>query len=159
MPTEIERKFLVLDDSWRAAADRGHPCRQGYIAAENGRTVRVRIVEEAAFLTIKGPACGISRAEFEYPIPPADAESLLAEHCLVPLIEKTRYLVPHAGATFEVDVFAGENDGLVVAELELPAEDTPFPRPAWLGKEVSDDRRYTNLALARHPFRSWHNGT
>ena len=149
---EIERKFLVSGDAWRNGS--GVLYRQGYLNRDKARTVRVRIAGDAAFLTIKGQSVGASRAEFEYPIPVADAQALLAL-CDGPLIEKTRYLVPHAGHQWEVDEFAGDNAGLVVAELELVSEDEAFESPAWLGEEVTHDARYFNSNLATQPYASW----
>jgi adenylate cyclase len=149
---EIERKFLVLDMRWQT--EPGVPYRQGYLNRDKARTVRVRIAGEGAFLTIKGVSVGATRTEFEYPIPAADAQALLAL-CEGPLIEKTRYRVLHEGTLWEVDVFAGDNAGLVVAEVELTSEDQPFARPAWLGVEVTHDARYFNSNLASHPFAMW----
>lgn len=152
MAVEIERKFLVTGDGWRNGS--GVLYRQGYLNRDKSRTVRVRIAGDAAFLTIKGRSVGATRAEFEYPIPVADAQALLAL-CDGPLIEKTRYRVPHAGHEWEVDVFAGDNAGLVVAELELQSESEAFAAPAWLGEEVSHDARYFNSNLATQPFCTW----
>ncbi len=154
MATEIERKFLLRDDSWRSGA-RGRRYRQGYIMSGSGVTVRVRTVEEQGFLTIKGKSRGAVRAEYEYPVPLADAREMLATLCEKPLIEKTRYLVEYGGFTWEIDEFAGENRGLVVAEIELGSEDQEFPRPPWLGEEVTGDVRYFNASLAKNPFRQW----
>ncbi len=153
MGIEIERKFLVKDDSWKTAAGKGQVCRQGYLCSGQGRTVRVRMIGENAFLTIKGPTRGISRTEFEYAIPVADAEAMLS--LCGDLVEKTRYLVPHAGMQWELDVFAGSNAGLVMAEIELDAEDRAVELPAWAGEEVSGDLRYYNSCLAQHPFSRW----
>jgi CYTH domain-containing protein len=152
MAIEIERKFLVLGDAWRQAA----PTRfsQGYLNRDKARTVRVRIAGSAGFLTIKGLSQGATRAEFEYPVPLADAQALLAL-CDGPCIEKDRHLVAHAGHTWEVDEFFGANAGLVVAELELQSEDEAFERPAWLGEEVTHDPRYFNSSLASLPFSQW----
>ena len=152
MGIEIERKFLVVGDGWRAAP--ALPFAQGYLNRDKERTVRVRIVEDAAWLTIKGASVGATRAEFEYPIPVADARQLLAL-CDGPLVRKRRRKVVHAGATWEIDEFEGDNAGLVVAEIELPAEDAPFERPAWLGAEVTHDARYFNSNLATAPFSTW----
>ena len=116
--------------------------------------MRVRIKGEKGYLTVKGRNAGIRRAEYEYEIPLADAEAMLAL-CEHPLIEKRRYLVPYEGYTWEVDVFAGANEGLVVAEIELPAEDAAFAKPDWVGAEVSGDARYYNASLIRHPYRDW----
>jgi adenylate cyclase len=155
MSYEIERKFLVRDSSWRAQADHGERLRQGYLAGGEQGSVRVRIGGGQARLNIKGRTLGAVRREFDYPIPLDDAAVLLDELCERPLIEKTRYRVAHAGHVWEVDEFAGDNHGLVVAEIELEAADAPFERPAWVGDEVTDDARYYNVALARHPYRAW----
>ncbi len=152
MAVEIERKFLVTGNAWRN--DSGVLYRQGYLNRDKVRTVRIRIAGGAAFLTIKGKSTGATRAEFEYPVPMDDAQALLAL-CDGPLIEKTRYIVLHAGHRWEVDEFAGDNAGLVVAELELSAEDEAFERPAWLGEEVTHDTRYFNSNLATQPFCTW----
>lgn len=152
MAVEIERKYLVMGQPWLQVP--GVVYRQGYLNRDKTRTVRVRIAGEAAFLTIKGVNVGATRAEFEYPIPLADAEALLAL-CDGPLIEKTRYLLDHAGTRWELDVFAGDNAGLVVAEVELASEDQAFARPDWLGDEVTQDARYFNSNLAVHPYCRW----
>ncbi len=152
MAVEIERKFRVTGDAWRN--DSGVLYRQGYLNRDKVRTVRIRIAGGAAFLTIKGKSTGATRAEFEYPVPMDDAQALLAL-CDGPLIEKSRYIVLHAGHRWEVDEFAGDNAGLVVAELELSAEDEAFERPAWLGEEVTHDARYFNSNLATQPFCTW----
>ena len=152
MCIEIERKFLVVGDEWRAAPPVAYA--QGYLNRDKQRTVRVRIVQDAAWLTVKGASVGATRAEFEYPIPVADAEALLAL-CDGPLVRKLRRVVVHAGATWEVDEFQGDNAGLVVAEIELDAEDAAFERPAWLGAEVTHDARYFNSNLAAAPFSTW----
>ncbi len=152
MAKEIERKFLVKD-SWQPQSA-GIKIAQGYLSTVPERTVRVRIKGNRGYLTIKGKNQGISRAEFEYEIPVQDAEELLqlAEQ---PILVKNRYLEQQGEFTWEVDVFAGENQGLVVAEIELPAEDTEFSRPAWLGQEVSGDVRYYNANLIKCPFSLW----
>ncbi len=153
MGIEIERKFLVTDDSWKATAGEGLVCRQGYLCSGDGKTVRVRVIGEKAFLTIKGPTNGISRSEFEYDIPAGDAEALLAL-CGDP-VEKVRYFIPYAGMVWELDVFSGANEGLVMAEIELESEGQSFALPAWAGEEVSGDFRYYNAYLAKHPFTGW----
>lgn len=152
MGVEIERKFLVQGHGWKTSA--GVLYRQGYLNRDKNRTVRVRIAGDAAFLTVKGVSVGATRAEFEYAIPPADAQELLAL-CDGPLVEKTRHLVRVGDTLWEVDEFAGANAGLVVAEVELMAEDQPFARPDWLGEEVTHDARYFNSNLASHPFSRW----
>ncbi|MDX2097351.1 MAG: CYTH domain-containing protein [Leptolyngbyaceae cyanobacterium bins.59] len=154
MAIEIERKFLVIGDGWRSLGV-GTPYRQGYIAAGIGRTVRVRIAGNQAFLTIKGPTIGRSRSEFEYPIPLDDARQMLHSLCERPLIEKTRYKIPWEGLTWEVDEFEGENKGLVMAEVELTHEKQSIRFPEWVGKEVSHDPRYYNSNLMKHPFTRW----
>lgn len=154
MAEEIERKFLVSNDSWRPGAS-GTLFRQGYLSTDPERTVRVRLEGERGVLTIKGLSRGISRAEFEYPLPAAEAAVLLDTLCLQPLIEKTRYRVEHAGHLWEIDEFAGDNAGLLLAEVELSSEDEAVELPLWVGAEVSSDPRYFNANLIRHPFRRW----
>jgi adenylate cyclase len=150
---EIERKFLVDTAAWRPR-DAGIALRQGYLSRDPARVVRVRLAGDAGALTIKGVTTGVTRAEFEYAIPAADATELLAL-CERPLIEKRRHHELHAGKRWEIDVFEGDNRGLVLAELELAAEDEPFARPPWLGAEVSDDPRYYNSNLIARPFTTW----
>ena len=153
MAIEIERKFLVGDDSWKAVADAGLDCRQGYLDAGQGLTVRVRIMGEKGYLTIKGATTRISRSEFEYEIPVADAEAML-EPCSR-VVEKTRYIIKHAGMVWELDVFHGANAGLIMAEIELESEDQAFELPGWAGQEVSGDPRYFNGYLSVNPFTNW----
>jgi adenylate cyclase len=152
MATEIERKFLLASDGWRGQIGQSIRIAQGYLATDP--TVRVRIKGETGFLTIKGKSLdGISRSEFEYPIPVADALELLK---LCPkVLDKTRHLVNFGGFTWEIDEFHGENAGLIVAELELPAVDTPYSRPDWLGEEVTGDVRYYNSMLSQNPYCRW----
>ena len=152
MAVEIERKFLVTGTAWKQTP--GVVYRQGYLNRDKARTVRVRVAGDAAFLTIKGQSVGATRAEFEYPIPLADAQALLAISD-GPLIEKTRHVLTHTGMAWELDVFAGDNAGLVVAEVELQSEDQVFARPDWLGEEVTQDARYFNSNLAAHPYCRW----
>ncbi len=152
MGIEIERKFLVVGDAWRQGD--GVRFSQGYLNRDKDRTVRVRLAGEQAFLTIKGRSEGASRAEFEYEIPLADGQALLAL-CERPLIEKIRRVISHAGAQWEVDEFFGDNAGLVVAEIELQSESESFARPDWLGAEVTHDARYFNSSLSLHPYGSW----
>lgn len=153
MGVEIERKFLVRGRPWTGR--RGQIMRQGYLANQDGTTLRVRMVGDRATLTIKGPSQGMSRLEFEYQIPASDASDMLNQLAKGGLIEKTRYLIEHEGHCWEVDVFAGENAGLVVAEIELTTEEEVFARPSWLGLEVTQDCRYFNSALSRHPYSQW----
>jgi len=152
MPVEIERKFLVTGTDWQTAK-KVHYC-QGYLNNDINRTVRVRIAGNTAFLTIKGPSIGVSRAEFEYAIPLDHAEQLL-KLCEGPLIEKNRHFINYDGLVWEVDEFLGENSGLVVAEIELKSDKQAFERPHWLGHEVTGDSRYFNSNLAVCPFQKW----
>ena len=155
MAVEIERKFLVRGDFMPGVVSATRVT-QGYICSAPGRTVRVRVRGGKGYLTIKGASDekGMSRYEFEREIPLADAERLV-ELCEPGLIDKTRYLVPHGGHTWEVDVFHGANEGLILAEIELSRKDEPFDRPAWLGEEVTGDRRYYNSMLTKRPFSEW----
>lgn len=155
MAIEVERKFLVTDESWRAAVTSSTAIMQGYLASTPSATVRVRVRGDHAFLTIKGATAGVSRSEYEYPIPLADAAQMLRELASGPVIEKVRHLIPVGEHVWELDVFAGDNEGLVVAEVELGAEDEAFQKPEWAGAEVSDDPRYFNVNLASHPYREW----
>ena len=173
MNIETEKKFLVLDDGFKAQAVKSYRIRQGYLAHDSGRTVRVRIRDDKGFLTIKGPSIiPGSRPEWEKEISLQEAEDLFAL-CKPGSVDKTRWIVPagHAGGStgsptvmadpdrpsrfFEVDEFHGENGGLVMAEIELGSPDEPFERPSWLGEEVTDDKRYYNGYLAEHPFKTW----
>lgn len=154
MPQETERKFLLANESWKSAVVRQLEIKQGYLSTDRERTVRVRLKGDHGFLTIKGESIGISRQEFEYEIPYEDARSLI-RLCLPPVIEKIRYEVSHHGHLWEIDVFAGANAGLVVAEIELADEAEAFVRPPWLGAEVSDDPRYFNSQLVAHPYKEW----
>ncbi|MES2047509.1 MAG: CYTH domain-containing protein [Pseudomonadota bacterium] len=154
MGIEIERKFLVVDDGWKHQVE-GVFMRQGYICSEPGRIVRVRVEGERAMLTIKGKTEGISRGEWEYAIPLEDARQLLDVLCEKPLIEKNRYRISFGGFVWEVDEFFGENAGLIVAEIELESETQTFTKPDWVGQEVSQDSRYANANLFKHPFQSW----
>jgi adenylate cyclase len=154
MGREIERKFLVCSDAWKSEATSERSLRQGYLAIDSGSNVRVRTDGERAWLTIKGRGEGITRPEFEYEIPAADAAPLL-DLCQNRMVEKKRHLVPVGDRTWEIDEFSGENIGLVVAEIELPDEGTAFALPAWLGAEVTGDPRYLNASLAVHPFARW----
>jgi len=154
MGTEIERKFLVRDESWRAGAADRRGLRQGYLAIDRQTTVRVRTDGAEAWLTLKGPQVGLVRAEFEYRIPREDAEALL-ELCGGRLVEKVRHRVPFGRHVWEIDEFLGANAGLVVAEVELSQPDEPLERPGWLGSEVSEDSRYLNASLSLRPFGTW----
>lgn len=161
MATEIERKFLVKGDEWRKRSQwkpslaTGSVYRQGYLSTKKGCSVRVRLVGNQGYLTIKGLSQGISRAEYEYPIPAEDAQEMLDKLCDRPLIEKTRYKIELGGLTWEIDEFAGENQGLIVAEVELTDENQTIELPDWIDKEVSDDPRYYNVNLVQHPYSQW----
>jgi len=155
MPIEIERKFLVKDLSWKNAATSFKDFQQGYFPTGDGVTVRARIAGDKARLTIKGPVTGISRAEFEYPVPLADAVAFLSNFCIKPVILKRRWYVPFCDFMWEVDEFAGKNEGLIVAEIELDSPDREFPAPPWLGREVSHEPRFRNSRLVRHPYSEW----
>lgn len=154
MGTEIERKFLVKDDSWRAGVCSVRQLRQGYLAIDGDITVRVRTDGRHAWLTLKGRGEGVSRPEFEYEIPVDEAEDMLLL-CRGRLVEKTRHLVGWHGQTWEVDEFSGANAGLIQAELELRAETEAFTKPAWAGEEVTANPRYLNANLAVVPFSRW----
>ncbi|MBX9577778.1 MAG: CYTH domain-containing protein [Chthoniobacterales bacterium] len=153
MPIEIERKFLITSDTWRLGAIGENYC-QGYLSQYPNPTVRVRTEGQKAFLTIKGKSQGISRPEFEYEILFKEAQEL-QKLCITPLVTKTRYKILHEGMTWEVDEFHGENEGLIVAEIELDKPDAIIKLPPWIGQEVSDDPRYCNSNLSIHPFRNW----
>jgi CYTH domain-containing protein len=153
MGKEIERRYLLQSDAWRGQTE-GVWLKQGYLSVEAARTVRVRIQGERAWLTLKSAISAVSRHEFEYPIPLADAETILATMCPM-VVEKQRHRIEHGGLIWEVDVFAGDNAGLVLAEVELAHEDQAFEAPPWLGAEVTHDPRYTNAYLSQHPWPTW----
>jgi adenylate cyclase len=155
MSVEIERKFLIVDDAWREAAHGAQHLRQGYLNNESLCSVRVRTSAERGWLNIKSATIGAQRQEFEYEIPLEDAHRMLDTLCRKPLIEKVRYLVDAGGHTWEIDVFEGDNAGLIVAEIELDHPDETFDRPGWLGEEVTHDVRYYNTSLSRHPYQRW----
>ena len=154
MPQEIERKFLVINDNWRHLAQ-GVRYRQGYLCADQSRTVRVRIAGDRGYLTIKGPTVGAVRSEYEYEISTADALAMLEELCPEPQIDKIRYSIAYHGHIWEVDEFLGPNRGLIVAEIELDHQDQPFAKPDWVGREVTGDSRYYNAALCQMPYSRW----
>lgn len=148
MAKEIERKFLVKDDGWRALVRQTHQIRQAYLAHTDDATMRVRLLDNTeARLTVKGRTKGISRDEFEYAIPVEDARSMMAL-CIGTVIQKQRHIVPAGTLNWEIDVFEADHAGLVIAEIELPSEDADFERPDWLGEEVSGSPRYFNVSLA-----------
>ncbi len=155
MALEIERKFLVGGTGWEAAVSSRRRLVQFYLTRDAKSSVRVRIEDEArAWLTIKTATSGVSRSEFEYPIPLGDAAEMmaLAEGAV---IDKVRHIVAHGGFDWEVDVFAGDNAGLVIAEVELPSVEQSFELPGWIGPEVTHDRRYYNASLVQRPFKGW----
>lgn len=154
MALEIERKFLLKDDSWKSQVVRSHVLKQGYLASSPLPTVRIRTSDNKAYLTIKGKTEGITRTEFEYEIPTEEALELLKLSANTP-IEKTRHIVEADGHVWEIDVFEGANQGLVLAEVELQAEDEQIVLPSWIGLEVSDDPRYFNSYLSEYPFSIW----
>jgi len=154
MGIEIERKFLVKGNAWRRLVTGKH-YRQGYLTSDKDRAVRVRTIGETGYLTIKGISIGASRCEYEYEIPLNDANEMLDNLCLQPLIKKTRYKIPFEGLVWDVDEFGGANQGLIVAEVELETEDQFFVKPDWIGEQVTDDPRYYNANLIAHPFSMW----
>jgi adenylate cyclase len=155
MAVEIERKFRVINDDWRAAVCTSTLLRQGYLANTTRASVRVRLAGEQGWLSVKAMTPGRTRAEYEAAIAAADADEMLSRLCESPLIEKWRHIVAHDGNRWEVDEFLGENAGLVIAELELRSETQVFALPGWLGAEVTDDQRYYNFRLAQQPYRHW----
>ena len=162
MGTEIERKYLVKPAEWRSQKERlqsesPNICQrycQGYIPTSNGTTVRLRIAGEQGYITIKSKVIGHTRAEFEYPIPAQDAQEMLENLCMKPLIDKYRYKVKIDNLTWEIDEFLGENEGLIIAEVELEDENQAINIPAWIEKEVND-KKYFNSYLVRHPYSQW----
>lgn len=155
MATEIERKFLVINDTWRSLSQ-GTVYRQGYIPTQDKvTTIRVRIIGNQAYLTIKSKAEGISRHEFEYPIPLEDAQIMLNTLCRRPFIEKIRYKIKIEDLIWEIDEFQGDNEGLILAEVELKTETQVITLPTWIGEEVTHDLRYYNINLVNHPYSKW----
>lgn len=155
MGIEIERKFLLANSDWRDQAGDPVRFRQGYLVGSDKSSVRVRIEGERAFINIKSATLGIQRQEYQYSIPLEDAEKLLDELCDKPLIEKNRFYIQNKKHTWEIDEFFGDNQGLIVAEIELKHEEEAFDKPSWLGNEVSDDTRYYNVCLVKHPYKDW----
>ena len=155
MAVEIERKFLVKNDKWRNNILSESVIKQGYIANQENATVRIRVARDSAWLNIKGATSGIRRAEFEYPIPLEDAEAILQGVAQRPYISKTRYKVKCGNHIWDLDLFEGENRGLVMAEVELKNETEPFEMPEWAGEEVSGDPRYYNASLVKTPYTAW----
>ena len=155
MATEIERKFLVKDNSWQSQVEKQKSMRQGYMVGSEKASVRVRLSDDRAWLNIKSATLGVTRQEYELDLPVDDANEMLDTLCEKPLIEKTRHYVRIDKHLWEIDVFEGDNAGLVVAEIELADKDEAFLKPDWLGEEVSEDPRYYNVCLARHPYKDW----
>lgn len=154
MTIEIERRFLLKNDSWRKEAGEPQMMRQGYLSVDKECTIRVRIIGCKAWLTLKGYISDTTRSEFEYEIPLAHAEQMMQTMCPFKL-EKYRYTIDYRGFTFEIDEYFGDNAPLVVAELELPSENTPFEQPGWLGEEITSNGRFTNAYLSKHPYSQW----
>ena len=155
MSLEIERKYRVTNNSYQAQSSQCTYYKQGYLSVDKHRTIRIRIVGDEAFITIKGATEGCTRKEFEYPIPVADATEMLDSLSLPGIIEKKRYRYPYEGHLWEIDEFLGENEGLVVAEIELESESESFPIPPFIGVEVTGEPRYYNSNLAVKPYNQW----
>jgi CYTH domain-containing protein len=153
MALEIERKFLVNENDWRNG--QGTMYRQGYLNSDENRNVRVRVINDRGYLTVKGISQGATRVEYEYEIPKAEAEAMLDNLCEKPLIIKKRYKIEFKGFVWEVDEFLGENQGLIIAELELESENQVFIKPEWIGKEVTGEPKYFNSNLIHRPFSKW----
>ena len=155
MAVEIEKKFLVINDNWRKYVTKSNNYVQGYFSTDKSCSIRLRISNSNARLNIKSATLGVTRAEYDYPVPLEDAKEMLNTLCIKPLIEKTRYQVPLENHIWEIDVFNGENKGLIVAEVELASADESFKLPDWIGEEVSHDPRYYNVCLVEHPYKNW----
>lgn len=155
MAVEIEHKFLLANENWRKNVTHSVVYRQGYLSSQPTSSIRVRVSNNEAWLNIKSAVIGTQRHEYEYAIPLCDAQEILTNLCAKPLIEKTRYFVMHDNHQWEIDEFEGENAGLIVAEIELDSLDEAFAKPAWLGKEVTQDLRYYNNNLAKNPYNQW----
>lgn len=155
MALEIEHKFLVKNDDWKSVIQKSSVYKQGYLVSDKKRSIRVRISDDKAWLNIKSATIGISRQEYEYEISPNDGVEILNSLCEKPIIEKTRHFVANEGHVWEIDVFSGDNYGLIVAEIELSAIGEHFSKPHWLGKEVTEDLRYYNNNLCKTPYKNW----
>jgi adenylate cyclase len=157
MAIEIEHKFLLANEDWRELAHKAVKYKQGYLSSQPTSSIRVRIADDQAWLNIKSATIGTQRLEFEYEIPLSDADEIITALCSKPLIEKTRHFVQNEGNTWEIDEFEGDNQGLVIAEIELPEAGFTFAKPYWLGAEVTYDLRYYNNNLATNPYKQWSN--
>jgi len=155
MATEIERKFLVVNQDWQENISSELHIVQAYLATNEFSSTRIRIRDDRANINIKSATLGISRTEFEYAVPVADAQLMINDLCIKPVITKIRYIVKHMQHTWEIDVFSGDNEGLIVAEIELSSPDETFEKPSWLGEEVSNDARYYNVCLVKNPYNTW----
>ncbi len=155
MAIEIEKKFLVTNDAWRSHSYKEKSYIQGYFATDPSCSIRVRLSNDQADLNIKSATLGITRTEYEYPVPVEEAREMLEHLCVRPLIEKTRHYVRIDQHLWEIDVFAGDNEGLIIAEIELKSPDESFAKPDWIGEEVSDDPRYYNVCLVSYPYKEW----
>lgn len=155
MALEIEHKFLVLNNSWENEISKSIEYKQGYLSSDNKRSIRVRTSNDKAWLNLKSATIGTHRQEYEYEIPLQDGLEILSTLCQKPLIEKTRHLIPYQQHIWEVDVFSGDNEGLIVAEIELASIGESFKKPNWIGQEVSSDLRYYNNNLCKHPYKNW----
>lgn len=157
MAIEIERKFLLLNNAWRNEVSHSCHYQQGYLSSNSQSSIRIRTADDQAWLNIKSATIGNQRLEYEYSIPLADAKEIMAQLCNKPVINKTRYFVHRTPHLWEIDEFYDDNDGLIVAEIELSTPDEHFELPEWLGAEVTQDLRYYNNNLIQHPYREWRN--
>ncbi len=155
MGIEIEKKFLLKNDDWKKESDEGEQFRQGYMSGSNRSSIRIRVAGDRANINIKSATLGVTRKEYEYEIPVEDANEMLDSMCERPFIEKRRHFVQRGPHIWEIDVFEGDNEGLVVAEIELSDPDEPFDIPSWIGEEVSEDPKYYNVCLVNHPYKDW----
>jgi len=155
MPIEIERKFLLASDNWRNVVTKSLRIRQGYMGEIDKASVRIRVQGDKANINIKSATLSMRRMEYEYAIPLNEAEEMLDQLCKQPQVDKTRYIVEQGKHKWEIDEFYGNNEGLVVAEIELSDEDEAFDKPEWIGEEVTEDARYYNVNLIKFPFKDW----
>ena len=155
MPIEIERKFLLANSDWRNEVIRSSRIRQGYLGKMDKASVRIRVQGDRANINVKSATLDIRRLEYEYEIPLDEAIEMLDQLCAKPQIDKTRFIVEHGSHVWEIDEFYGDNEGLLVAEVELGSEDEAYEKPAWLGEEVTQDPRYYNVNLIKQPYKQW----